>query len=55
MVSSSSYPSGSFRHVRSIEYAWNIIFHRFQLAGDLTDISESILYQQKALCLTPEA
>jgi hypothetical protein len=30
-------------------------FHRFQLAADdLTDISEAILYHQKALHLTPE-
>ena len=28
--------------------------HRFDLVGDLSDISEAILYQQKALCLTPE-
>ena len=28
--------------------------YRFELAGDLTDISEAISYQQKALNLTPE-
>ena len=29
-------------------------FHRFNLEGDLTDMSKAILYQQKALRLTPD-
>ena len=30
------------------------LYHRFNLAGDLTDISKAISYQQKALHLIPE-
>ena len=31
-----------------------LYYHRFNLAGDLADISEAIFYQRKALDLTPE-
>ena len=31
-----------------------LLYHRFNLVGDLTDISKAILYQQKVICLTPE-